>query len=171
MDADDDFKRVHDSEKPEQKKKLTRLEKEEITYNKAYKKLMLVIMVSSVFVCVQMIGGIISGSIAIFTDTAHLATDMLGFVMSMYALKITLRPASKHHTFGWHRAEIIGTLASVMFLFTITAWLLVEATKRVINPQPVKGLEMLITALCAFCFNLIQMAILHQGDIQYEMGD
>jgi zinc transporter 2 len=95
---------------------------------------------------------------------------MLGFVMSMYALKVSLRPASKELTFGWHRAEIIGTLSSVMFLLTITIWLMVEATKRIINPQPVKGFEMLITAVCAFFFNLIQMSMLHQGDIHYHMG-
>lgn len=127
-------------------------------------------IVSTIFVCIQMAGGIISGSIAIFTDTAHLATDMLGFVMSMYALKVSLRPASKELTFGWHRAEIIGTLSSVMFLLTITVWLVFEASKRVIYPQPVKGMEMLITAVCAFFFNLIQMSMLHQGDIHYHMG-
>jgi cation diffusion facilitator family transporter len=102
-----------------------------------------------------MAGGIISGSIAIFTDTAHLATDMLGFVMSMYALKVSLRPASKELTFGWHRAEIIGTLSSVMFLLTITIWLVFEASKRVIYPVKVEGVPMLITAICAFFFNLV----------------
>lgn len=153
MDVDDDFKRA-DTEASASKKP-TRLEKEEITYKKAYGKLVCVMIISSFFVCVQMAGGIISGSIAIFTDTAHLATDMLGFVMSMYALKVSLRPASKELTFGWHRAEIIGTLSSVMFLLTVTLWLLVEATKRVIWPQEVKGLEMLITAVCAFFFNLV----------------
>jgi len=166
--GDDDFKRVHDEATP--KRKMNRLEKEEITYEKAYGKLVCVMVISTFFVGVQMAGGIISGSIAIFTDTAHLATDMLGFVMSMYALKVSLRPASKELTFGWHRAEIIGTLSSVMFLLTITIWLLFEATKRVIYPQKVKGLEMLITAICAFFFNLIQMSLLHQGDIHYHMG-
>lgn len=162
MDADDDFKKVqNDHEAQPKMKKLSRLEKEEITYQKAYGKLVCVMVVSSIFVCIQMAGGIISGSIAIFTDTAHLATDMLGFVMSMYALKVSLRPASKQLTFGWHRAEIIGTLSSVMFLLTITVWLMVEATKRILYPQPVKGFEMLITAVCAFFFNLIQMAMLH----------
>ena len=91
-------------------------------------------VISTFFVGVQMAGGIISGSIAIFTDTAHLATDMLGFVMSMYALKVSLRPASKELTFGWHRAEIIGTLSSVIFLLTITIWLVFEASKRIIWP-------------------------------------
>lgn len=116
---------------------------------------MLVMIVSTFFVCVQAAGGIISGSIAIFTDTAHLATDMLGFVMSMYALKISLRPASKELTFGWHRAEIIGTLSSVLFLLVITVWLLIEATKRVITPVEVDAKVMLITAILAFFFNLI----------------
>lgn len=159
MDADDQFKKVADIEQP--KKPMNRLEKEEITYNKAYSKLVCVMIVSTFFVIVQMIGGYLSGSIAIFTDTAHLATDMLGFVMSMYALKVSLRPASKELTFGWHRAEIIGTLSSVMFLLTITVWLLFEATKRVIYPQDVKGFEMLVTAVCAFFFNLCQMSMLH----------
>lgn len=148
--ADDNFAKVEAEEKP-----LSKLDKEKLTYEKAYKKLVIVMFVSTFFVIVQCIGGYLANSIAIFTDTAHLATDMLGFVMSMYALKVSLRPASKELTFGWHRAEIIGTLSSVMFLLTITVWLLFEATKRVIHPQKVEGLEMLITACCAFCFNLI----------------
>ena len=136
-------------------KKLNKLEKEALTYEKAYCKLVLVMCVSSVFVVLQCIGGYLANSIAIFTDTAHLATDMLGFVMSMYALKVSLRPASKELTFGWHRAEIIGTLSSVMFLCTITIWLVFEATKRVITPQKVLGFEMFCTACMALCFNLI----------------
>ena len=59
---------------------------------------------------------------------------MLGFAFSMTALTITLGPASLKYTFGLHRAEIIGTLISVFFLITITLWLVVEATKRVITP-------------------------------------
>jgi len=96
-----------------------------------------------------------ANSIAIFTDTAHLATDVLGFAMSMAALKISMRPASKDLTFGWHRAEIIGTLLSVIFLLTITIWLLYAAIQRVIKPQKVKGEIMLITAVMCFCFNLV----------------
>lgn len=111
-----------------------------------------------------------ANSIAIFTDTAHLATDVLGFAMSMAALKISMRPASKDLTFGWHRAEIIGTLLSIIFLLTITIGLLYAAIMRVIKPQKVDGKIMLITACMCFCFNLIQMKILHQGDGHYHLG-
>jgi len=76
----------------------------------------------------------LANSIAIFTDTAHLASDMIGFMMSIVALKISQRPASKELTFGWHRAEIIGTLMSVIFLLTLTIWLVFEAFNRVVEP-------------------------------------
>ena len=152
--ADDNFQKAKD-------KPLNKLEKEALTYEKASKKLLIVMIVSTVFITCMLIGGIMANSIAIFTDTAHLATDMLGFVMSMYALKVSLRPASKELTFGWHRAEIIGTLSSVMFLLTVTVWLLVEATNRLINPQEVKGFEMMITAALAIFFNFIMMSLLH----------
>ena len=59
---------------------------------------------------------------------------MVGFCMSMVAMKMSMRPASKELTFGWHRAEIIGTMASVIFLLTLTIWLVFEATGRVVKP-------------------------------------
>ena len=109
-------------------------------------------------------------SIAIFTDTAHLASDVVGFGISMIALKMTFREASKELTFGWHRAEIIGTMGSVIFLLTITMWLLTEAIKRMLDPQEVKAKEMMITAVMGLFFNLIQMKILHQGEGHYHLG-
>jgi zinc transporter 2 len=53
---------------------------------------------------------------------------MIGFGMSIIALKISLRPASKTLSFGWHRAEVLGTLLSVIFLLCMTIWLFIEAT-------------------------------------------
>jgi zinc transporter 2 len=106
-------------------------EKELDAYRKSMKKLKIVSCVSIFFIICQCIGGYLANSIAIFTDTAHLGTDMIGFVISMIALKMSLRPASNSHTFGWARAEIIGTLISVIFLMTITIWLFFEATGRV----------------------------------------
>ena len=87
---------------------------------------------------------------------------MIGFAMSMIALKVAMRPASKELTFGWHRAEILGTLISIVFLLTLTIWLVFEAADRVIAPQEVKGVEMAITAVMGLGFKLIQMIILHE---------
>jgi zinc transporter 2 len=134
------------------------------------RKLRLVTFVSFFFIAAQLVGGYLANSIAIFTDTAHLASDVIGFAISMKALKMTLNPASKELTFGWHRAEIIGTMVSVIFLLTLTMWLLFEAVNRIVKPQEVKGKEMMITAVMGLFFNLIQMQILHQGEGHYHLG-
>jgi zinc transporter 2 len=126
-------------------------------YNAAMKKLVWVTSLSVVFITCQIIGGYISNSIAIFTDCAHLATDMIGFMMSMLALRISMRPASKKLTFGWHRAEVIGTLLSVAFLIVATIWLVVEATYRVINPHEVKPIPMMITGVGSVFFNFVMI--------------
>ena len=102
-----------------------------------------------------MTGAILSGSIAILTDCAHLVTDMMSFVLAMVALKYTLKDATKKHTFGLARAEVIGTLTSMMFLITVTVYLLGLAIRRVFQPEQVDAKAMLITALVSIGFNLV----------------
>ena len=114
--------------------KLMDLSEDEKRYNAAMSKLKIVSFVSIFFIAAQMTGGYLANSIAIFTDTAHLTSDMIGFGMSMIALKVSMRPASHELTFGWNRAEVIGTLISIAFLIALTIWLVVEATGRIISP-------------------------------------
>lgn len=155
---DDHYQKLTENpEHPQAEKPKNPLEKEKETYNKAYGKLVCVMWVSTFFIICQLTGAILSNSIAIFTDCAHLATDMMSFVMAMVALKMTIKDATKKHTFGLARAEVIGTLASMMLLIIITLQLLVSAIYRVIDPQPVDGLKMLITAAVSLCFNLVQI--------------
>lgn len=155
METDDDYKKVTDD--VDFTHHHGDVDKDLKNYNASMKKLKCVSIVSLFFIVAQLIGGYLAHSIAIFTDTAHLASDVVGFSISMMALKMTFREASKELTFGWHRAEIIGTIASVIFLLTITMWLLTEAIKRMITPQEVKAKEMMITAVMGLFFNLIQM--------------
>jgi zinc transporter 2 len=99
-----------------------------------------------------------------------LASDMIGFAMSMTALNMSIKPASKELTFGWYRAEIIGTLSSIIFLLVLTIGLVFAAIGRVYSPQEVKGKEMAITAVAGLFFNLIQMRILGGGDGDHGHG-
>ena len=115
-------------------------------------------------------GGWLAGSIAIFTDSAHLASDMLGFGISIFALNLATKASSTNYTYGWHRAEIIGTLVSISSIWIMTFWLLYEATLRFFQPPQVEGDIMLIVAVMGLIFNLIQMKILHTGDGHYHLG-
>jgi len=98
------------------------------------KKLNTVAFVSVFFIAIQLTGAIWSGSIALLADTAHLLSDLVGFAISMIALTIAMRPATKSLTYGYHRAEIVGTIVSVSFLWVLTIWLVYEATLRFFNP-------------------------------------
>lgn len=114
-----------------------------------------------IFVGAQGTGAYLANSIAIATDCAHLATDLIAFVMSIAALALTRRGSSQHYTFGWHRSEIIGSITSIVFLLTLTVWLLIEAMKRVFVKYDIDGEVMLITAVLSLLFNVILIKILH----------
>ena len=132
-----------------------RMEMQKESNNAAKRKLLTVSIVSVFFITAQLIGGYLAGSIAIYTDSAHLASDLLGFGISIMALAMAQRSATNNFTFGWHRAEIIGTLVSVSSIWIMTGWLLVEATKRFWEPPQVQGDIMLIVAVMGLIFNLI----------------
>ena len=131
---------------------------------KASKKLCIVLMTSCVFICVEITGGYFANSIAIMSDAAHIASDVIGFGISICALKIAHRHANEQFTFGYHRAEIIGAFCSIFTIWILTVWLLFEATKRFFNPPEIGGTIMLATACASFFFNLIQIKILHSGE-------
>ena len=113
------------------------------------------------FVSVQGYGAYLANSIAIATDCAHLATDILAFMISIFALWLTRKGTSDDYTFGWHRSEIIGSIVSIVFLLTLTIWLLIEAIKRCFVVYKIEGLIMLITACASLVFNLLLLNILH----------
>ena len=82
------------------------------------------------FIAAQLYGGYVANSIAIMLDTAHLGTDVLGFIISIMAIKLGSRNAERKMSFGYHRAEVIGSIISIGFLMAITIWLLFAAYKR-----------------------------------------
>jgi len=126
--------------------------------------------VSVFFIIAQLFGGYISGSIAIFADTAHLASDMMGFVIAMIGVKLAERDSNTVMSYGYHRAELVGTLVSVVSIWIMTAWLLVAATERFFMPPQVIGKLMFIVAVVGLIFNMIQIKILHGGDTHFHLG-
>ena len=116
--------------------------------------------ISIVFMLAELLGGILSGSLAILTDAAHILSDILGFTISIISLKITRKPASELMTFGYHRSEIIGALLSILIIWGLTGWLLYKAILRIIVPMPTDGFIMLITAIGGLVGNTIMGVVL-----------
>jgi zinc transporter 2 len=81
----------------------------------------------------EVAGGYLANSVAIMTDAAHMFSDFCGFFISIFSIWLAQKPSTKKHSYGFHRAEIIGALLSVIIIWGLTAWLLVEAVKRTID--------------------------------------
>ena len=116
----------------------------------ALRKLFIVSILWIFFMTLEFIGGYIANSIAIMSDAAHLLSDFSGFLISMFSIWIGTMPATGNMSFGYHRAEVIGALASILLIWGLTAWLVTEAIARIINPTFVDGKIMLITATLGF---------------------
>lgn len=94
---------------------------------KARRALILVSVLCVVSIAGEVTGGILAHSLAILTDAAHLLSDLAGFLISLFALWITAMPPTSRLSFGFHRAEILGALLSVLLIWAVTAVLIYEA--------------------------------------------
>jgi zinc transporter 2 len=137
------------------------LQRQKSESHAAIKKLSVVSIMCITFMLIEFFGGYFSGSMAIMTDAAHLLSDFSGFVISMISVWLGTKEANRRLSFGFHRAEVIGALASVILIWALTLVLVLEAIDRVIHPVYVDGKIMLITAALGLVFNLIMVKVLH----------
>ncbi|XP_075709581.1 proton-coupled zinc antiporter SLC30A2 [Rhinoderma darwinii] len=138
---------------------------------RARKKLYVASVVCLLFMIGEVIGGYIAHSLAIMTDAAHLLTDFASMMISLFALWMSSRPATKTMNFGWHRAEILGALLSVLSIWVVTGVLVYLAVERIISGNyEIEGDAMLITSGCAVAVNIIMGITLHQTGHGHSHG-
>ncbi|KAM9053957.1 putative proton-coupled zinc antiporter SLC30A3 isoform 6-T6 [Megaptera novaeangliae] len=112
--------------------------------------------VCCVFMAGEVVGGYLAHSLAIMTDAAHLLADVGSMMGSLFSLWLSTRPATRTMTFGWHRSETLGALASVVSLWMVTGILLYLAFIRLLHSDyHIEGGAMLLTASIAVCANLL----------------
>ncbi|CAH8560418.1 unnamed protein product [Schistosoma curassoni] len=131
----------------------------------ARRKLILASGLCLFFMTGEIIGGALAHSLAIMTDAAHLLTDFASFLISLLALYLASRPSTKRMSFGWHRAEVVGALASVLLIWLVTGILVYLAVIRIIhNNYEINGKIMLITSATGVGVNIIMLFTLHNHD-------
>jgi cobalt-zinc-cadmium efflux system protein len=134
----------------------------------AAKRLALSLSITFVVMVVQIVGGILTGSIALISDAGHMFTHSFAITISLVAIYIARRPPCHHRTFGLYRAEILAAFINGLFLLVVAGIVIYEAILRIINPQEVLGLQMLLVALIGLGVNLASIALLqgaHSEDI------
>ncbi len=109
----------------------------------------------------EIVGGLLSGSLALLSDSIHNLGDSMGLLASYFAIKIGERKANEKYTFGYKRAEILVAFINSAVLVGVSLLLLVEAYRRYKNPEPIDGPLMLGVALIGLFANLLSVLLLH----------
>ncbi|MFG2474706.1 cation diffusion facilitator family transporter [Streptomyces fagopyri] len=106
------------------------------------------------FMAVEVVVGVLAGSLALISDAAHMLTDAASLVLSLIAMRLAARPARGGFTYGLKRAEILSAQANGLTLLLLGAWLAYESVRRLIHPPAVEGGLMLGTALVGIAVNV-----------------
>ena len=124
------------------------------------KKLTIALILTTTFLVIEFIAGIITQSLALLSDAAHMFTDAAALAIALAAIKIAKRPADNKRTFGYQRFEILAALFNASMLFFVAMYILYEAYQRFTQPPEIQSLGMLIVASIGLVINLISMKIL-----------
>lgn len=115
------------------------------------------------FMLVEVVGGLVTGSLALLADAAHMLTDAGGLALALLAIRFAERPATPQKTYGYVRSEILSALANAVVLLLLTFFILYEAVDRFINPPPILAGPMMAVAAVGLLVNFASMKLLAAG--------
>ena len=128
------------------------------------KRVMIALVLTGTFMVVEIVGGIISGSLALLADAGHMLTDTMALALAAVAFHVSKRPADGNLTYGYQRFQILAAFVNGLSLLVIVGWILYEAVERFITPREILGETMLVVAAAGLVINIIAFAVLHTGD-------
>lgn len=116
----------------------------------------------AVFVC-QVIGSLLTGSLALLFDSAHVLTDAGGLAMALLAARLMARPSTDRRTWGFARAEVLAATAQAAILLAVGLVVLVEGIKRLFNPAEIASQEMIVFGVIGLVGNIVSLLVLLGG--------
>jgi len=125
------------------------------------KSMKIALIITVVFLFVEIAGGLLSGSLALLSDAGHMFSDVFSLLLSLGAMTLALQLPTKERTYGYHRGEIFAAFINSLLLIGVSAGILWEAYQRAINPAPVQGGLMLVVACIGLGANLLVIFLLH----------
>ncbi|WP_298801255.1 cation diffusion facilitator family transporter [uncultured Pseudokineococcus sp.] len=126
-------------------------------------RLTAVLVMTLVVMVAEVVGALVSGSLALLADAGHMLTDASGLGLALVASVLAARPATGRRSFGLARAEVLAAAANALLLLGVAAFVLVEGVRRLVDPQPVAAGPMLVVALAGLVVNVVGLRLLHAG--------
>ena len=116
-----------------------------------------------VFMIVEIVGGVISGSLALLADAAHMMTDAFALALAASAHWMSARPANTKLHFGYRRLQVLAAFVNGIALVALMSWIIYEAVRRSISPIEVAWAPMLVIAALGLAANAIAFRLLHHA--------
>lgn len=127
------------------------------------RRLKLVLLLVVVYMIAEVIGGVLTNSLALLADAGHMLSDAAALGLSLFAMWVARKPATPSHTYGFYRTEILAALVNGATLVAISIFVFVEAFQRIGDPPEVQGSLMMAIAVGGLFINLIGLKVLHGG--------
>jgi cobalt-zinc-cadmium efflux system protein len=119
--------------------------------------------ITASFMVIEVIGGVISGSLALLADAGHMLTDTAALALAWIAAHLTRRPSSPRRSYGYHRAQVLAAFVNALALFGVAIWIVFEAADRLADPHPIAGGTMLAIAVAGMFANIAVYFTLGEG--------
>jgi cobalt-zinc-cadmium efflux system protein len=131
-------------------------------YSSNQRNLLIALFITAIVMIAEIIGGFLANSLALLSDAGHMLTDILALGLSLIAMRFAQKPPTPSKTFGFHRLEILAAFFNGMLLFFISFYIFYEAYHRLLQPQEIKGLFMLVVACIGLLTNGIGILLLRK---------
>lgn len=128
------------------------------------RRVLIALVLTGTFMVVEVIGGLISGSLALLADAGHMFTDTMALGLAAIAFYVSKRPPQGRLTYGYQRFQILAAFVNGLSLLLIVAWIAFEAVQRFLQPAEIQGGTMLAVAIAGLFVNVIAFLVLHGGD-------
>jgi cobalt-zinc-cadmium efflux system protein len=130
----------------------------------AGRTLLIALAVTLAYALVELGGGMIFGSLALMSDAGHMLSDSLALGLAAFATWVAARPAGDRHSYGFARAEVVAAFVNGLAMLLIVVLIVVEAVARLLEPQPVAGLGVMVVAFCGLLVNLGVAFLIGRGE-------
>ena len=127
------------------------------------KRLQIVLGLVVAYLVVEVVGSLITNSLALLADAGHMLTDAVGVGLALLAIHFAAKPATAAKTFGYYRLEILAAVANAVLLFGVAAYIGYEAYQRFSDPPEIQSVPMLFIAAVGLAVNLVSMRLLSAG--------
>lgn len=120
--------------------------------------------ITALFAAVEVVGGVISGSLALLADAAHMLTDSASLALAWLGYWFAAKAPDETRSFGFGRMRVLAAFTNGIVLLVLAVWIVIEGILRLFNPQPIMGSMMLVVAFGGLVVNLVAFYVLHRGN-------